>query len=429
MAAVDDTMKHSHDALRRGWTAPVALVATLAGASNPAHAHDFCIVGATVVTHTSPPAPAVVCVTGAEISAVLEGFVAPADTPQTTLNGGMLVPGFVEISTGIGLIEVDAVEATDDRDGGGDDEVRAAFDVTDAFNPWSALIPVARSGGITSVVATPTGGLIAGRGAWFDLAGDSVAEMRVADGALMFAQLGSAGGDAAGGSRGTAFLRLREVFADAALYASDRAAFDGNEVRPLGASWLDLEALMPVATGAIPLVLRADAAQDLLAGIELGAATGANVAFSGGADAWAIADQLAGRFVIIDPMRNLPEDFASLGARADGAALLDAAGVRVVLTSSESHNARTLRQQAANAVRAGLPWDRAIAAITLHPAQLVGVDDRYGSIAVGQVANLVHWSGDPLEAFSTLETMWIRGVEVSTQTRQDALLERYRTLP
>lgn len=400
----------------------VALAPVAAGA------HEFCVVGAAVVTNVVPLGPATVCVSDGLVSAVLPADAPVPDAPIVEGVGGMLVPGFVEVSTGIGLIEIDAVSSTDDRDAGGDD-VRAAYDVTDAFNPWSALIPVARSGGLTSVIAAPTGGLISGRGVWFDLAGQTVAEMSVPDGALMFGQLGPDGGDAAGGSRGTAMLRFRELFADAALLAADPEGFDANQVRPLGASWLDLEALSTVSSGAIPLVLRADAAQDLLAGIELGDSVGARVAFLGGADAWAVADALSDRFVIIDPMRNLPEGFSSLGARADGAALLDAAGVHVVLTSSESHNARTLRQQAANAVRAGLPWERAIAAITLHPAELAGVGDRYGRIEVGQVANLVLWSGDPLEAFSTLRTMWIRGVEVSTATRQDALLERYRTLP
>jgi imidazolonepropionase-like amidohydrolase len=403
-----------------------AVVAGLLSLPAAVQAHDLCIRNVTVHAVTSPATLGTVCVTGERISAVEAGDRVPDGASRIVDGTGMeLTPGLVEAQTAIGLVAIWAVPDSNDTDGGGDD-IRAAFRAVDGFDPASALLPVARSGGITSVVSSPSGGLVAGQAAWVDLA-DPV-DLDAAQTVWMIGSLGPAGGDAAGGSRGTALLRYREIFTDARLYASDRGAYDRNQRRPLGASWLDLQALGPVLRGDLPLVLHADAIQDLRAGLALAEEFGVRVAFTGGADAWQIADELAAAdaTVIVDPLRNLPESFDALGCREDGAALLDAAGVRVVLTSGETHNARILRQNAGNAVRAGLPWDRALAAITLHPAELAGVGAEYGAIEVGRIANLALWSGDPFEPTSALRLLLVRGAEASTRSHQTELYERYR---
>src|SRR5690606_13619160 len=123
---------------------------------------------------------------------------------------------------------------------------------------------------------------------------------------------------------------------------------------------------------------------------------------SGGAEAWRVADELARANipVVLNPLDNLPDDFDMLAARLDNAALLHEAGVRVVISSGHIHNARKNRQVAGIAVAHGLPWDVALAAITSTPAEIFGVSAARGRIAVGQPADLVLWSGDPLELSS-----------------------------
>jgi imidazolonepropionase-like amidohydrolase len=88
---------------------------------------------------------------------------------------------------------------------------------------------------------------------------------------------------------------------------------------------------------------------------------------------------------------------------------------------------RNVKQHAGNAVAYGLPWDAALRAVTLTPAETFGVADAIGSLAPGKVANVVIWSGDPFELSSRAEQVFIRGVEVQAPSRQDLLSDRYKT--
>lgn len=149
---------------------------------------------------------------------------------------------------------------------------------------------------------------------------------------------------------------------------------------------------------------------------------------AGGAEAWVVADELAREKVpvLLDALENLPYSFDGIGARLDNAALLHRAGVRIAFTQfNESHNARKVRQLAGNAVAHGLPKDAAIAALTAQPAEIFGLAGDRGRIARGQVADLVLWSGDPLEVTSAADQVWIAGRPVEMQSRQIELRERY----
>jgi imidazolonepropionase-like amidohydrolase len=132
--------------------------------------------------------------------------------------------------------------------------------------------------------------------------------------------------------------------------------------------------------------------------------------------------------VILKPLSSLPSDFERLGARFDNAALLAAAGVRVAFSTFENHRAPAIAQEAGNAVRFGLDPEAALRAVTLTPAEIYGVADRYGSIEPGKVANLVVWPGDPFETSTLPEAVLVRGRPVPMRSRQTDLLDRYRTL-
>jgi imidazolonepropionase-like amidohydrolase len=136
----------------------------------------------------------------------------------------------------------------------------------------------------------------------------------------------------------------------------------------------------------------------------------------------------AGVPVLVEPLDNIPS-FDALGVRYENAALLAKAGVKVILLETDTHNARNLRQQAGNAVSYGMTWEQALRAVTLAPAEAFGVADRYGSLEVGKVANVVVWTGDPFELSTGVAHVFIRGKEISLRSRQTELLERYRTLP
>jgi imidazolonepropionase-like amidohydrolase len=154
------------------------------------------------------------------------------------------------------------------------------------------------------------------------------------------------------------------------------------------------------------------------------------IAIYGGVEAWQVAAALAaaGVAVILEPLTDVPS-FDALGARLDNATLLQEAGVSVVVAQSDAAHFRDLRQAAGNEVRNGMPWEDALRTVTLAPAEAALVADRYGSLDAGKVANVVVWSGDPLELSSRVEHLFIRGQAVPLVSRQTELLERYRRLP
>ena len=151
---------------------------------------------------------------------------------------------------------------------------------------------------------------------------------------------------------------------------------------------------------------------------------------SGGAEAWQIASEIAaaGVPVLVEPLDNIPS-YDALGIRYENAALLAKAGVTVALMETDTHKSRNLRQQAGNAVSYGMTWDQALRSVTLVPAQIFGVADRYGSLEPGKVANVVVWSGDPFEFTTGVEHVLIRGKEIPLRSRQTELFERYKKLP
>jgi imidazolonepropionase-like amidohydrolase len=310
--------------------------------------------------------------------------------------------------------------------------VSAAFTVVDAFNGNSTVIPVTRVEGITRALVTPgrTGNVFLGQGAVMDLSGAQVPASVTRAPAVMVALLGEAGAGVAGGSRSTAMLRLREILDDARDYGIHKAAYNIRQRRDYARSRLDLEALQPVLKGQVPLAIEANRASDLLAAMRLADEFKVRLVLLGASEGWMVAEQLAKANVpvVLKPLTDIPS-FDSLGATLENAARLSRTGVTVALASFDTHNSRTLRQEAGNAIANGMDRDAALQAVTLTPARLWGVDDRVGSLEVGKDADVVVWSGDPFELTTGAEHVFIKGVEVPRETRQKQLLNKYRTLP
>jgi len=341
------------------------------------------------------------------------------------VGGKVMTAGLVDPSTALGLVEVGLEPRTRDMNWESGAPVRAALRVADAYNPRSTLIPVARLQGVTSAVITPSGGLVSGQGGWVDLAGGTQAETVVDPSVAVYASL------RATESRAASLRLLAEALDDARFYARNRRAHEQSRLaRDFSIGVQDLVALGAVVDGSVPLVVPADRAADIEALLRLAEAQGIRLVISGGAEAWLLRDRLAiaGVPVIVDALVYGPGSFDQVEARPDNAALLDEAGVPVLLSTWSSHFARNLRQRAGNAVRGGLDHSAAIRAITETPARVFGQPDR-GRIAPGALANLVVWSGDPLELSSSVERLVVRGRDVALVSRQTELRDRYRAQP
>ncbi|MGH7719904.1 MAG: amidohydrolase family protein [Gemmatimonadaceae bacterium] len=368
------------------------------------------------------------------IVAVGQNVTIPANAERVDATGKWVTPGLVNASTQLGLVEIGQVADTRQATARGDgDAIAAAFTVWDGLNPNTVLLEPARNEGVTTVVVVPQGGLISGQAAIIDLVDGTVSDMIVRAPAAMVGQVGSPG-QANLGARGELMVRLRELIEDTRAYARRKSEFERAETRPFVASRLDLEAMIPVVQGRLPLLVRADMARDITATLRLARENELRIIIAGGAEAWMVADQLAAARVPVmtGALDNIPSSFSTLGSRQDNAALLRRAGVEVIIIGSggpETFNIRNVKQEAGNAVAYGLSWNDALRAVTLAPAQALGAADRVGSLAAGREANVVVWSGDPFELSTRAEHVFVRGRRLATPSRQDLLTERYKTLP
>jgi imidazolonepropionase-like amidohydrolase len=402
----------------------------LAGVAR-AGAQTTAITGARVLTGTGQTIEGgTVLIRDGRIVAVGRDVSVPTGATVIEAQGKVVTPGLINSFTTLGIVEIEAVDETNDA-ASGNDQITAAFDVRYGLNPYSTLIPIERDGGVTSAVAAPgaRASIIGGMGALIQLAGSTADSMITRSPVAMFGILDERAAERTGGARGTAVLRLRELLEDVQVYAANPAAYENRNRRDLSLSRLDLEAMVPVVQGRLPLVLTVNRAPDILNALALAREFKLHLIISGAAEGWKVADAIhgAGVPVVIDPLTDIP-DYDYLTPTLENAARLQRAGVTVAYATFDAHNARNLRFQAGNAVANGVPPDAALAAITSVPARIWGMDSLVGALAPGRRADVVVWSGDPFELLTRAEHVFIAGREMPPDNRQLELLARYRTL-
>jgi imidazolonepropionase-like amidohydrolase len=398
----------------------------------PAAAQTLALTGAKVFPVSQPPIEnATVVIVGGKITAVGANVPIPAHAERIDVRNCWITPGLIDPVTVLGVVEIGAVPQSNDARAKGDKSVAAAFRVWDALNPASMLWAPTRNEGVTTVGVVPTGGLIAGQAAVVDLVDGTAAQMLRRRPAALAAQLQS-GAAADTSSRGEVLLRLRELLQDAKVYSTHRQAYDTARTRTFATTRPNLEALVPVVTGQLPLMLSVDRAADIATALDLAHEFTLKLVLVGAEEGWMLADRIAAAHVpvITGALDNIPGSFATLGARQENAALLRKAGVRVALsTGGESFNVRNLKQHAGNAVAYGLSWDDALQAVTMAPAEILGVSANVGTLQPGRDANVVVWDGDPFEFSTRALRVLVHGREIHQPSRQELLMERYKSAP
>jgi imidazolonepropionase-like amidohydrolase len=406
----------------------LALVAVFAGGLLGAHlavAQDVLIRGATVHTASSRGTlkNTDVLVRGGIILALGTSLPVPADVTGIEAKGRELTPGLFGGLTDIGLEEIaeesDTIDSTlNQKSPAWEQQWRPELDVALAYNPHSFVVPVTRIEGVTWTMLAPgnADSIIGGQGAAVTLDGryDAV----LSGSRSLFVQMGGAGAKLAGGTRAAEYMLLEQAIHEARAQAP---VAQGALLHAAGK-----EALAHYLAGG-RVVFQVDRAADILSVVAFAQRNGMKAVIAGGDEAWMVAKQLAkaGVAVILNPLADLPVDFDHLGATLDNAARLQLAGVRIAFSGNETPNSRLVRQLAGNAVAHGLPWDSALAAITSTPADIFGLGATRGRIAVGQTADLVLWSGDPLEVTSLADQVWIAGRPLEMRSRQTELRDRY----
>jgi len=398
-----------------------------------APAQTIAITGGRVFPVSGPPIDnGTVLLRDGKIVAVGANVSVPSDAARVDARGKWVTPGIINAATTLGVVEVGQVlETVDVPAKGRGDAVTASHRVWDGFNPGSPLLQVTRNDGITTVGVVPSGGLISGQSAVLDLADGSMPEMLLRAPVAMLADIAGKSPER-GLSRGELIGRLREILSDTRDYLRRKSDYERNQSRELAARRSDLEALIPVIQGRLPLMIDANRASDIEGALALARDFRLRVILQSAAEGWKVAEKIAaaGAPVLISAMNNIPQDFASLGSRQENAALLQRAGVKIVLNGgADAFNARNVKYEAGVAVAFGLPWNDALRAVTLSPAEVLGVADRTGSLQPGRDATLVIWNGDPFELYTKAEKVYVRGREVQRPSRQDELMRRYKALP
>ena len=409
--------------------------AFIAAVSTPA-AQTVAITGGKVYPVSGPPIEnGTVLIKDGKIVAVGANVTVPADAEKVDASGKWVTPGLVDAETQLGLVEVGFGAGANESRARSEQGITPDFTSWDGLNPRSVLIPPAREEGVTSVMSTPGGGLIAGQAAMIDLFGDTRAEMILRAPAAMIASIGDEGGDGAP-AKGQQIAKLREILQDTRYYQKHVAEFDRGQSRQMSLNPGSLAALVPVLEGKVPLLINADQASDIQSAIDLAKEFGIKVIIGGGEEAWEVADRLAAAKipVLAGAESNIPSSFSTLGARQDNVALLRKAGVEVALIGNgdgdESlFNVRNIRYEAGNAVGYGLSWNDALKAITEAPAAIFGVADKIGTLQAGHEANVVVWDGDPFEFATRAVAVYVHGKKQNDVSRQDLLTKRYEQLP
>ncbi len=396
-----------------------SLIALALASSTASFAESFAITNATVHTVTDQGVleNATVVIENGKVIAINPEKI----TADTTIDaqGRILTPGFIGSMNQLGLVEVGAVSRSRDA---ADKKADITFDASLAFNPRSTVIPYSRKGGITSNVVAPRGGDDMFKGQTFvaDLSGE-FNSVRVSNNNVVI-DLGAK----SKGSRALSLQNLHEQLEDATkalAKAKKKNTKDKKEAKEPSRKAQVINALL---NGDKALVAYADRATDLLALLKLKETFSLDLVLVGAADAVLVADKIAAAKVpvVMAALDNLPGSFDSLHASLENAGKLTQAGVKVALTvDGDTHNLYQLRFHAGNAIANGLTRSAALASVTANVADAFNLDS--GKIAIGKTADLVLWSADPFELSSKVSKIWISGKEYSTESRQDALRDRY----
>tara|TARA_R110000824_G_scaffold173363_4_gene351391 strand:- start:683 stop:1978 length:1296 start_codon:yes stop_codon:yes gene_type:complete len=356
----------------------------------------------------------------------------PADARRIDATGKWVTPGIFAGFSRIGLVEVGAVTQTNDMNASGS-PFSAALDVQYAINPFASAVAVNRAAGVTRAVVSPStaGSIFAGYGAIVDLGQDEnpITKAR----AFQFVELGETGHSRAGGSRSASHIHFRALLDEARTYARNPAAFDSDLLKAS-----DAKALLPLINGSTKLLVHVESANDILKVLDLRKDFPAlKMVLVGANEGWRVANHIAaaGVPVLASALSDLPYGFEDLSATQSNIGRMKDAGVKVaigMINDNDAHQLRYSVQYAGNLVAltkvpraTGLTWDEAFAAISSVPAEIMDMGGQLGSLKAGRQADVVIWTGDPLELSTQVEKVIIDGVDQSLTNRQMRLRDRY----
>lgn len=411
-------------------------VALLASSSALAQ-ERIAITGGTVVTNVGAPIErgVVLMNDGVVVGVGPAGTAVPANFRVVDASGKWVTPGIVAGISQLGVAEVNGEDSANDTRAA-QSPASAALLLEAAYNPADTGISVARADGVTAAVVAPAPGrtLFAGQGMLLSLGAEATLPLKAR--AFQYVAYGESGARLSGGSRSSAWAEITNALEQAKRV--QRGGIDRDMARDLRLAPEDAEALTLVLRGAQPLLVRVDRASDIRQVLKLPTMyPGLKLVLVSANEGWLVADEIAraGVPVVTLGMNNRPDSFEALGATMSNVGRLVAAGVKVALGTPDldaSFQPANLPHYAGNLVAqgrvpggAGLSWDQAFAAVSRVPAEIFGFQGQ-GVLKPGARADVVVWSGDPLELSTMAEQVYVRGIGQSLETRQTKLARRYQ---
>jgi imidazolonepropionase-like amidohydrolase len=400
--------------MRRSGPALCALL--VAAGSIPAAAETYAVRDVRIVPVAGPVVErGTIVLRDGRIAALGRRVRVPSGARMIDGRGLTAYPGLIEAATRLGLGEISSVRAT--QDGAEQGDLNPQLFAAAAVNPHSELVPVTRVNGVTTILTRPSGGIIPGQAALIDLAGWTVEEMAIRPRAALILDYPGGSGDA----QKRRLDAVQKLLKDAQSYVAPGAG-SGK------AGSLALEALQPYVKGERPVILNADTEAEIRGAVALAEEFKLKYILSGLGEGYKVAAFLKEKDAscLVGGVLAQPDDAsAPYDVAYTNPAVLHRAGVRFALVSGETANARNLPYHAAMAAAYGLAADAALAAITLMPARILGIDQDYGSLEPGKVGNLFLATGDPMDPRTQVRALFIRGEPVDLANRHDALYRKF----
>jgi imidazolonepropionase-like amidohydrolase len=383
------------------------------------------IVGARVVPVAGEPIEGgTVLLDGGKIVAVEgPGFAVPAGAEVVDATGKWVLPGFIDAHAHVGLVE--EAEGWAGRDTNESTRpVTASVRALDAINPADQGFRDAIGGGVLAVNVNPgSGNPIGGQTVALKCWGRVVDQMVLREPSGVKSALGENPKRTFGDRHETPSTRLgtasviREAFVQAGNYLAKLAAAEDQppaERKPVDRD-LGLEALGRVLRREIPWRQHCHRADDIATAIRLSREFGYELVIDHGTEAHLLADLIAAQSipVIIGPLFTSRSKVELRNRSLANPGRLAAAGVTIAITTDHPVvPINFLIHQASLAVKEGLDAGTALRAVTINPARILGVAGRIGSLEPGKDADLVIWSGDPLDVTSRAERCYQDGREI-----------------
>jgi imidazolonepropionase-like amidohydrolase len=389
----------------------------------------FALTNATIETVTNGTIQnGSIIISDGKIAEVGTDLTIPDGAESIDCSGLTIYPGMIDGGTQLGLVEVSSEARTRDNMEIGD--VIPHIQALTAVNPNSVLIPVTRVSGVTTVLSMPSGGLFPGTAALINLHGYNPDQMfaGVKGVVVNFPSTGRRGrfdrrtDEDINKAAEKALKQLNDVYAKATQYHKIDSAGAKQGYYP------EMEALLPVIRGEMKLFMNVNAAIDIKSAIEWIDGKGLDVVFCGVSEGWRVADELveAKIPVITGPVLGMPSrSYDRYDKPYANAGIMQKAGVKLAIRTNETENVRNLPYNAGFAVAYGLDRMEALKAVTINPAEILGVADQYGSIEKGKVANLFVTDGDPFETKTQVKHVFIAGWMIPMESRQTRLYDEF----